>query len=367
MDGSRHIAAEAGDRHRADWHKWVGLAVRYLIPLGVSVGLIAWLFHKVDIHEIIHIVRHGCDYRWIALMMLITTLSHMIRGLRWGIQLRGAGIPRLPVMVEYVSIFGAYALNLVFPRLGEVWRCIYISHRGHAPISTVVGTDIGDRASDAVVVMALFALSLVVARPAIDNFLQHYAVGKDVERLADNIWMWIAVVGGLTVLWAAGHFMKRYRYVRSVDAGLQRVWAGFKVLFTMRGIGMYLVLTVGIWTCYFLETYVCFFAFPFTRQMITEPGMAYGLIPGLVVFVFGSFSMAIPSNGGLGPWNLAVMFALSLYGISDAQGAAFSLVMWGSQAAMLVGLGLFSAGYIMLSRSKDKDDKVSPSSSECSN
>ena len=54
-----------------------------------------------------------------------------------------------------------------------------------------------------------------------------------------------------------------------------------------------------------------FQAFPFTRALVEEPGSAWGLIPGLVVFVFGSYSMAIPSNGGLGPWNLAVMFGRS--------------------------------------------------------
>lgn len=134
---------------------------------------------------------------------------------------------------------------------------------------------------------------------------------------------------------------------------MKNVWNGFKVLFTMKGIGTYVVLTLGIWTCYFLETYVCFYAFPFTRALIDDPGTAYGLIPGLVVFVFGSFSMAVPSNGGLGPWNIAVMFALSIYGIGNTEGAAFSMVMWSFQAAMLVMLGIFSAVYISVTKRKN--------------
>jgi hypothetical protein len=40
------------------------------------------------------------------------------------------------------------------------------------------------------------------------------------------------------------------------------------------------------------------------------------------------------------------MFALSLYGVGDTEGASFSMVMWGCQAAWLVVLGLFSAGYM---------------------
>ncbi len=97
-----------------------------------------------------------------------------------------------------------------------------------------------------------------------------------------------------------------------------------------------------------METYLCFFAFPFTRELIAGPGNAWGLIPGLVVFVFGSWSMIVPSNGGLGPWNIAVMFALSLYGVTDTDGAAYSIICWSFQAFTLICLGVFSAFYIML-------------------
>ena len=116
----------------------------------------------------------------------------------------------------------------------------------------------------------------------------------------------------------------------------------------MKGRLAYVFLTLGIWTCYFLETYCCFFAFPFTRDLVHIPGSCYGLIPGLVVFVFGSFSMAVPSNGGLGPWNIAVMYALMLYGISHTDAAAYSIVAWGFQAIMLIALGIFSAFYITI-------------------
>lgn len=34
--------------------------------------------------------------------------------------------------------------------------------------------------------------------------------------------------------------------------------------------GSYL-LPLGIWVCYFLDTYICFFAFPFTHPLVTEP------------------------------------------------------------------------------------------------
>ena len=83
-----------------------------------------------------------------------------------------------------------------------------------------------------------------------------------------------------------------------------------------------------------------------------QPGMAWGLLPALISFVFSSMSMLIPSNGGLGPWNLAVMFALSLFGISDTDGTAFSMLLWSTEAMTLIALGLFTAAYALTSKSK---------------
>lgn len=318
----------------------------YGVPVAISVLLVVWLFHKVNVHDMVKVVKEGCNVWFIILMMAITTLSHILRGIRWGIQLRGAGVPRMPVVRESVSIFGAYALNLVIPRLGEVWRCIYISRRENVKISTVVGTDLGDRLSDLVVVIALFILALFVAHGAIVAFLTRYSMGRDLTHIAEDPWFWLLLAAAVGVLWWIFHYMRRIHWVAKVDGSIDRIWNGFRVLFTMKGKTAYVLLTLGIWTCYFMETYTMFFAFPFTRELIHAPGLAAGFVPGLVVFVFGSFSMAIPSNGGLGPWNIAVMFALTLYGVSQAQGAAFAMVMWGSQAAWLVVLGLFSAAYI---------------------
>ena len=335
--------------------KYVGDIFRYLIPLAISVGLILWLFHKVNFHEVTRIIHEKCDFFWIALMMVITTVSHMIRGIRWGIQLRAAGVKRMSVVCEWVTIWGAYALNLVFPQMGEAWRCVFVSKREKAPLSTVIGTDIGDRGSDLVVVLALLGLALIVAHPFLMDFMAKYAVGKEVERVIDNPFLWIGIGGIIAFMWAILHFFKSWKWVMTLTTNLKRMWQGFKVIFTMKLWWLYVILTFGIWTCYFMETYVCFFAFDYTKALIHEPHMAYGFIPGLVVFVFGSMSMAIPSNGGLGPWNLAVMFALTLFGLTSAEGTAFSLVMWSCQAAMLIALGIFAAGYVMLTNKKRKE------------
>ena len=335
-----------------------GRILKIVMSVGSSAGLIIWLFHKVNIHQVESIIRQGVDYRYIIAMMLITMLSHIIRGIRWGIQLRAAGIPRIPVVAESVSIFGAYALNLVFPFLGEAWRCVYISKRENCKLSTVVGTDLGDRASDGIMILLLVFLTMFVARSSIDKFLDKYPLGESIDRITTDGVMWISIAVIIALLIVGDHLFRNTKFVQGINLSIRRMWDGFRVLFHMKGTGMYIVLTFGIWICYYLEAYVCFFAFPFTRELVTGDGYWLGLVPGLVVFVFGSCSMGVPSNGGLGPWNIAVMFALSLFGIKESDGAAYSIVCWSFQTIMLIACGIFSAFYIMLSNRKLKQNDI---------
>lgn len=60
--------------------------------------------------------------------------------------------------------------------------------------------------------------------------------------------------------------------------------------------------------------------------------------------------MAVPSNGGLGPWNIAVIFGLALYGVENAVATAFSVVVWSGQTVMLIILGIFTMIYISCSQ-----------------
>lgn len=324
------------------------------LSLVVSVSLVAWLLHKVSLHDVMHIVATQCDFVWIALVMLVSVFSFMIRGVRWGIQLRSVGLSPLPVSVESASIFGAYSLSLMVPYLGEAWRAVYIAREEKAKVSTVVGTLLGDRFSDAIVIVLLLGLSLFVARGSMIRFFDHYSFGEHLVSLLENPWLWIGLAAFCCVCFLFVWLMRKKGYFRKTWASCHRIWQSFAVLFHLDETGMFIVLTIGIWVCYFLETYLAFFAFPFTRELIMQPGSCWGLIPGLVAFVFGSMSIAIPSNGGLGPWNVAVTFSLTLYGVSQPDGVAFSMVVWAFKSLMIVLLGIYTAIFVTLRDRKSR-------------
>ena len=346
-----------------DWHKALDIiekVFKVILPMGISAILVIWLFHKINIQQIKEVLSQGVRFEFIGLMMFLTMLSFIIRGIRWGIQLRAAGVPRMTPVAESVSIFGAYALNLLVQYLGEAWRIVYVARKEKVKVATVVGTDLGDRGSDLVMILLILLLTLCFASHQIHDFFMKYSLGRDLADIFDKWWVYAIFLLVLVVFIWVDREHRNSKFFSGFNLSLSRMWFGFKVLFIMKGRWDYLWLTFGIWICYFLETYLCFYAFPFTRELLHIPGSGYGLIPGLVVFVFGSMSMAVPSNGGLGPWNVAVMYALMLYGVNQTDATAYSLVVWAFQAIMIIALGLFAAGYVMTSKNKAKQAQKLP-------
>lgn len=339
------------------WKKCVGFGVRYVLPIAFTVLLLVYMFHKVDFAHMMDLLRHGVDYWWILLAMGISIFSHVFRAARWQLQLRALEV-RPPFMALCCSIFGCYALNLVFPRLGEVWRCTYISSYKKHSFTTVLGSMIADRAADTIMVASLLVFSLIVAAPAINSFLEKYPLGKDFVHLISQFWFWAAVVGGVAVLIVFFVIFRRHRWMQRILEMVRNVWQGIAVIAKMKGKWKFLLYTFCIWGCYYIQLYVAFYAFDFTRQLCHEPGLAAGFTPCLVAFVLSSISMAIPSNGGLGPWNIAIMFALAIYGVSEPEGTAFSMVQWSGQTVMLIILGIFTMGYISFSKKQTRESKV---------
>lgn len=360
---SAHVSPDPKKVRKEKVIKIIEQVFKVILPMGISAVLVIWLFHKINLKEIHSVLSEGVRFEFIALMMFFTMLSFIIRGIRWGIQLRAAGVPRMSPLAESVSIFGAYALNLIVQYLGEAWRCVYVARKEKVKISTIVGTDLGDRGSDLVMILLILLLTLCFASQEIHEFFMRYPLGRIIEAIFDKWWVYTIFVLVLVIFLWADREWRNTKFFSGFNLSASRLWNGFKVLFFMKGRWAYLWLTIGIWLCYYLETYLCFYAFPFTRELLHIPGSGYGLVPGLVVFVFGSMSMAVPSNGGLGPWNIAVMYALMLYGVGQTEATAYSLVVWTFQAIMIIALGLFAAGYVAVSKDKAKKAQNLPSGS----
>lgn len=347
---------------KGTFNKIASFALQFILPFLFTIALVWFMFHEVDFRSMVAIIREGCQWRWILFAMLLSIISHIIRAARWQLQLNSLGM-RPPFIAICCSIFGCYALNLVVPRLGEVWRCTYIASPRisgkNAAFSRVFGSFVADRLMDTITVLLLLFLTFLVARSAIISFMETYRIGRDILTLIASPLIWLVLVATAVIIFVI------WRMIRHTHPGIRlrsliaEIWHGFSTVKTMNGRGLFLLYSLLIWVCYFVQLYLAFFAFPFTKALCSEPGLGFGLEPCLVAFVLSSVGMAVPSNGGLGPWNIAIMFGLALFGVSEAEGYTFSIVQWSGQTIMLLLLGIFTMGYIML-HSRSRHHSKSP-------
>ena len=326
--------------------------VKYGIPILISVGLAWFLYNNVDIEAIKTSLRQDVNYWWFVPVIVVSIFSHIFRALRWRLQLRAINIDA-PLWVLVNSIFGTYFVNLVFPRLGEVWRTGYIAQRQKAPFATVLGSMVGDRLSDTVTVGLLTLVTFFLAQDAFFKFFDARGDGGSTAASWTMVALVVACVLGLVAMIWLYRSTSQNKIIAKLRGILHDLWDGFAAIAHMDGKWMFLLYTILIWGCYFLQLYIASKAFTFTADL--------GVLPVLVLFVLSSLGMAVPSNGGLGPWQFAIIFGLSLYGVGafppstpyDAQASAFAWLVWGIQQLLIIVLGIYAFASIALDKKKE--------------
>lgn len=324
--------------------------LQYGVPLIISIGLCYLLFTGIDFNEMIETIRNECNFWWIGLALFISLFSHLFRAMRWRIQLRALNI-NAPLVPLVYSIFGTYAVNLVFPRLGEVWRTTYISQRQNASFTAVFGSMVADRMADTVTVLVLTLSTFLLASGAITQYLaQNTALYEKVIALISSPWLWVAFVAFIALTWWILAKKRNNKIVAKIIEFAKGLWVGFAAIAKMKGKGQWLILTFAIWGCYFIQLFVAFFAFKETSAVVEN----HGIIAVLVCFVFSSIAMGVPSNGGIGPWQWAVIFGLSIYGLpTNGISLAFANLVLGSQTILLIILGIYTFAAIALEKRRN--------------
>lgn len=316
---------------------WVKL-LKYGVPPLITVGLCYVLFHNQDIPGMIAYVRNNCDFAWILASMGLTVLSLVIRAMRWRIQLRASSV-YAPLKIVTYSIVGTYAVNLVFPRLGEIWRSEYIARRESAPFTTVLGSMVADRLADTATVLLLLLATFFIAGDAVEGFIDKYpsayhAISNAISSPVTYII--IAAFIGFGI-WFMRHRWSGKRLLR-VQRLFKNLFSGLTAIFHMKGAWKWGVLTVILWTTYFCSLLCCFMAFGFTRDLF----LTHGLLAVFVCYVLSSIAMGVPSNGGIGPYQAALIFALGFFiiDLNTNEALGFANTVLGAQIVTIILCGI---------------------------
>ena len=224
------------------------------------------------------------------------------------------------------------------PRVGEVSRCVVLERYDKVPFAQSLGTLVSERLVDTVMV-ALITFTAVVSQWQVFRTFVIEAGGvseagvfSSVGRVAILI---LSVVAIALVLYFILRKMSLWTRIKSFIA---HFWEGFMSLSKMRHFWLFIIETVGIWFCYFMQFYLCFFCFDFSSDL--------SVAAALLLFVAGSVAVVVPTPNGAGPWHFAVISIMMLYGVSETNAGVFALIVHSLQTLLVALLGI--VGILML-------------------
>ncbi|MCC8146467.1 MAG: flippase-like domain-containing protein [Bacteroidales bacterium] len=304
------------------------------LPLLFGLFIFWLIFRKMDFREIMSILRQDVNFWFIALSLPFGLIANIIRAYRWDLLIRPLGFtPRKSNLVY--AVLGNYGVNLVFPRLGEVWRCTMITRYEKIPFTKLFGTLITDRLADTVMVGLIVVAAFIMNVPYFDSFFaQHPEAFDTFNKIMTSAWMYTTIVIIGLLIWGFYKLFKNHPWVKKTKHMLASVWEGIRSIVNMKERRLFIFYTILIWLGYFLYFYICFYAFPFTKNL--------GWNCGLIAFGMSSVAVAVPVQGSIGPWHAMVIAVLMGFGVSSIDAGAFAFcVHTVQQLIFTASFGLF--------------------------
>ncbi len=317
--------------------------IKVVLPLALGIAIIYYLISKIDPNQLWEILK---DANWGILLfsLLFGLLGNTIRGYRWALFITPLGYSPKISNLNY-AIYGGYAVNFALPRAGEIWRCGVIAKEDKIPFSKLFGTMILDRIFDTLTVAII---SLVAFLFNMQFFLtqleQNQTTFNTISGIFKSPLLYLAIGAAIITTYIVFRFFKENVIVRKIKGFLSSMANDLKAIWKMNTKGRVFLYTIGIWGSYFCYFYITFFAFDFTADL--------GITAGLIAFALSSISMGVPSNGGLGPWQIAVIASLSLYGVDKLHATAFATGVFAVQSIWVIICGLFGIAMLALKKQK---------------
>lgn len=315
-----------------DFKAFLRTFLKIILPLAFGCLLLWYMYSKMDLTEIWEVIRKGVNYNIILFSLLFGLGANIMRGLRWTLLIRSMG-DEVKTSDAIYAVLGNYAVNLLLPRVGEVWRCGMVTKYDKVPFTKLLGTLLVDRVSDTVMVGLITFSIFVFQFDFFRSFFENNPTLLDgFQSMFNSIWIYVGfIIFGLGI-WFIFRYMSNFTLVIRAKSLLKNVWEGIKSIWWLKKKWLFILQTFLIWIGYFLYFYITFYAFSFTEHL--------GVTAGLIAFTMSSIAVAVPVQGAIGPWHFMVIASLMCFGVRETDAAAFALVVHTVQTLWLALTGL---------------------------
>lgn len=320
--------------------------LKYILFLGLGGALLWFSFRNQNLLLLGESLK-SANYYWVALSVVVSIFAHWLRALRWKMLFEPIGYQAKTTHTFYAVMIG-YLANLAFPRMGEVSRCAVLNKTDQMPISTLIGTVVVERIIDVIFLLGLGLLAILILYKEINVFVFENFIGPLFTKLNSAVDLIIPAIGMSLVLGILFFLVRKkinaWHITQKIKTFILSLKKGLLSVLELKNRLRFFGLSVGIWACYFLATYLCFFAIPATSQL--------NLSIGLFVMVAGGIGMSAPVQGGIGAFEAAVSISLLVFGIKENDGLSYAAISHGSQILSILVVGSISLFFVFLIKRK---------------
>ncbi len=306
--------------------------LKTVVSLGLGIAIIWLLYRNTNITELWEIAKTA-NFGIIFLSLLFGLLGNYIRGLRWELFLKSLGYNPKRSSIVYAT-FGNYAVNFLLPRAGDFWRCAVVSKYDQIPFSKTFETFVIDKILDLAASVIIVLISVFLS---VDFFISYFNENPEFAQNITNLFssFWIYAGGIMIILSVILIFKiwKEHPVIKRISNFGKTIKHDLKLIARMKEKKLLILYTIGVWLCFYLYFYICFYAFDFTKHL--------GFIAGWIVFAMSNVGVAVPVQGGIGAWHFMVISSLVILGVSYEQASAFAGAVFAVQSVWIILIGVF--------------------------
>ncbi len=315
---------------------------RKIAALVITIALLCIIFYKIDWHELLNTFK-SFNFKHIWLIVPLYVLTLYIRGIRWKALLLNDSKYSSLHLGEVFTV--GSMLNIFLPaRAGDVYRAYYLGSVKGEKKMKVFGSIILERTLDGIsVFLMLLAAILLYCK---QQWILHIAYGIGALFIGSLIVFYLIfkfdkvdfICEKLSCI--CRKFPEKFAasavsIVENICCHVKSFMEGFEVLDYPKYWTVACLTSLIVWG---IEAYVAFL-------IVDSFGLGLGFSAGLFVLSLISFSTMIPSTSVfLGPYQVAYLMALGIFGIEKSTALAVSTVHQTLLMIILVILG----GYFLL-------------------
>jgi glycosyltransferase 2 family protein len=311
--------------------------LKFLVFLAIGLFFV-WLsvrdFTPEQKSDIIHYIA-SANYWLLIPVVIVGILSNIVRAARWRLLIHP--LKYNPGLFNtFCAVMVGYLTNLAIPRAGEISRCGVLARYEKIPADKLIGTMIAERSVDIFTLLFLLLLSVTIQLEVLGDYFFTDFVDKIKDKMSHltgfhiiiPLLLFIILITIVSFLLKNFSHTKVYRRMRIL---IKRIWKGFLSIGRMKDNGWFIFYTILLWSLYLIMVWIGFYCLKATSSL--------GIKAALAVLAFGSVGMTIPTQGGIGSYQIIVEKVLTLFQIPARIGAALSWILWIVQMGMFLIVG----------------------------